>query len=299
MRNRHRQARAAGVLHDEGSADVLDGPGRREAAIGWLGLTMSQKRPPASRNAVAVVGYSAAIVPTVSLLCPPRSAIPNFLSLAPVGTNVGTMGECAMSKRPSKSKSRSKALPALGFAGVSLSMAGGACASTSEASANTPPPSQSNELFLGEEELSDVSLATFYVFDKENAGTPPLAQQLRLAARGGCGGGCGCHGCGGGGCHMGCGGGCRCGGGIHMGCGGCHVACRGCRCGGFFFRGCGGCGGCGGCWGTCLVWTPLWPWSCWGESTPATEVSSGASEQSAPRAEVAVKGDGTNGIRTK
>jgi hypothetical protein len=195
-----------------------------------------------------------------------------------------------MAKRSSKRKRRSKALPALGFAGVSLSMASGACASISEASANTPPPSQGNELFLGEEELSDVSLATFYVFDKENAGAPPLAQQLRLA-RGGCGG-CGCHGggggCGGGGCHMGCGGGgCRCGGGIHVGCGGCHVACRGCRCGGFFFRGCGGCGcgGCGGCWGNCLVWTPLWPWSCWGQSTPPAEVSSIASEPSAQTAE--------------
>src|SRR5580704_19671641 len=112
---------------------------------------------------------------------------------------------CAMTKRSSKSKRRSKALPALGFAGVSLSMASGACASISEASANTRPPSQSNELFLGEEELSDVSLATFYVFDKENAGSPPLAQQLKLAAGkgggGGCGGGgCGGKGCGGGGC---------------------------------------------------------------------------------------------------
>ena len=82
-----------------------------------------------------------------------------------------------MSKRSSKRKRRSKALPALGFAGVSLSMASGACASTNEASANTRPPSQSNELFLGEEELSDVSLATFHVFDKEeNAGPPPLFQ---------------------------------------------------------------------------------------------------------------------------
>jgi len=35
-----------------------------------------------------------------------------------------------MSKRSSKSKRRSKALPALGFAGVSFSMASGACAST-------------------------------------------------------------------------------------------------------------------------------------------------------------------------
>jgi hypothetical protein len=71
---------------------------------------------------------------------------------------------------------------------------------TGEASANTPPPtsqSQSHEVFLGEEEISDVSLATFYVFDKENTGSPPAAQQLRLAA--GCRGygGCGCRACGG------------------------------------------------------------------------------------------------------
>jgi hypothetical protein len=29
----------------------------------------------------------------------------------------------------------------------------------------------SHQVFLGEEEISDVSLATFYVFDKENAGS--------------------------------------------------------------------------------------------------------------------------------
>jgi len=97
---------------------------------------------------------------------------------------------CAMPKRSSIGKRRSKALPALGFAGMSLSMASGACASTSEASANTSPPSQKHEIFLGEEEISDVSLATFYVFDKENAGPPPLFQKLRLAAGGGAG--CGC-----------------------------------------------------------------------------------------------------------
>ena len=97
---------------------------------------------------------------------------------------------CAMPKRSSIGKRRSKALPALGFAGMSLSMASGACAATSEASANTSPPSQKHEIFLGEEEISDVSLATFYVFDKENAGLPPLSQRLRLAA--GCGAGCGC-----------------------------------------------------------------------------------------------------------
>src|SRR6516164_5576026 len=127
-----------------------------------------------------------------------------------------------MSKRSPKTKSkrRSRALPALGFAGVSLSMASGACASIGEARANTSPISKSHsqQIFLGEEEISDVSLATFYVFDRENAG-PSQLKLARGCGGGGCGGhGCGgCHGCGGGGCHMGCGG-CRC--------GGCHVACH-------------------------------------------------------------------------
>jgi hypothetical protein len=131
-----------------------------------------------------------------------------------------------MSKRSSKSKRRSKALPALGFAGVSLSMASGACASTTGASANTPPTSQSqsHEIFLGDEEIFDSSLSTFFTFDKENAGQASLAQQLKLA-RGG--GGCGCGHGGGGGCGHG------------GGCGGCGHG-----------GGCGGCGhggGCGGC----------------------------------------------------
>ena len=100
-----------------------------------------------------------------------------------------------MPKRSSIGKRRSKALPALGFAGMSLSMASGVCASTSEASANTSPPSQKHEILLGEEEFSDISLAMFYVFDKENAGPPPLFQKLRLAAGGGAGCGCSCGAC--------------------------------------------------------------------------------------------------------
>ena len=193
-----------------------------------------------------------------------------------------------MLKRSSKRKRRGKTLPALGLAGVSLSMASGACASTGEASANTPPPLQNNEIFLGEEELSDVSLATFYVFDKEDAGARPLTQHQRLAF--GCGG-CRCGGCGGcGGRGFGCGGG---------GCGGLHVACAGwgggcrcsvgCRCGGFFFGGCVGCvacGGCGGCAGSCWIWAPPWGWvdSCWGSSAPPAGTSPVASEQTAAEA---------------
>jgi hypothetical protein len=67
-----------------------------------------------------------------------------------------------MSKRSSKkSKRRSKALPALGFAGVSLSMAGGATASTGDATTDLPATSQPHQLFLGEEEIFDSSLSTF------------------------------------------------------------------------------------------------------------------------------------------
>jgi hypothetical protein len=125
-----------------------------------------------------------------------------------------------MSKRTSKGKRRGKALSALGIAAVSLALASGASASTDEATTNIPSTSQrSHEIFLGEEEISDVSLATFYVFDKESAGAPPLAQKLRLAR---CGRGCGCA-CGRGGACGGCGGCAGCGGGganTNGGCGG-------------------------------------------------------------------------------
>jgi hypothetical protein len=118
---------------------------------------------------------------------------------------------CAMSKYSSKSKRRSTALSSLGIAGLSLALASGASASTSGASTNVPSTSQSHKIFLGEEEISDVSLATFYVFDKENAGPPPLAQKVRLArcARGyGCSNGSGgCGSCGHPSGNGGCGGG--------------------------------------------------------------------------------------------
>ena len=134
-------------------------------------------------------------------------------------------------KRVSMRKRRGKAMPVLGAAGL-LAFASGASAEA-PVDTSTPNPGVSHQVLLGEEEISDVSLATFYVFDKEDAGS--LKPGFQLARGGGCG--CG-HGCGGGG-------GCR-------GCGGCGRGCGGgCR-GGFGFGGCGGCGcaGCGlGWWG--------------------------------------------------
>jgi hypothetical protein len=113
-------------------------------------------------------------------------------------------------KQASKRKRRSKAVPVLGIAGVSLAAAGGASAATTgqvtdPLSQNTSPR---HEVFLGEEEISDVSLSTFYVFDKENTAKTQAGE--KVAWWGGCGRcrcGCGWRGCGGcGGC--GCGGCC-------------------------------------------------------------------------------------------
>jgi hypothetical protein len=132
----------------------------------------------------------------------------------------------------SKRNRRKEALPVVGVVGVSLSLAGGASAATAVPAADVPSwdTNPVREITLNEEEIADVSLGTFYVFDKENAGTPRLGERF---ARGGCGRGGGCG---------------RCGGGRGRGCGG-----RGCGCGG---GGCGGCGGgcgCCGSWGVCRV----------------------------------------------
>src|SRR5215470_15351537 len=120
--------------------------------------------------------------------------------------------EMARTKQVSKRNRRSKTVPVLGVAGLSLSLASGASASTGGPAADVAPQATSpnHELFLVDEEISDVSLSTFYVFDKENAAQPQLGQKVAWR-----------H--------------CRC----------------GCRCGWRRCWGCGGCG-CGGCgWGRC------------------------------------------------
>jgi hypothetical protein len=86
-------------------------------------------------------------------------------------------------KQPSKRKRGRRGVPALGAAGVSLVMAGGASANAPTANVpslrDTPPRPVAA---LDEEEIADVSLATFYIFDKENLSH--LGQGIRLAAKG-------------------------------------------------------------------------------------------------------------------
>jgi len=124
-------------------------------------------------------------------------------------------------KQSSKKRVRA-ALPALGAAGLTFSMVGGASAAAVPANdaTQTTNYTPNHQITLGEEEIADVSLATFYVFDKE--GTAAAKDGNIQLARG-----CGCRGCGGRGCR-----GCR-------GCGG-----RGCGCGVGF-------GGCCASWGSC------------------------------------------------
>ena len=87
-------------------------------------------------------------------------------------------------KRASKAERRIKAVPVLGAAGLSLTLASGAygASSTSAADVLSRSARVTHEISLREEEISEVSLATFHAFDKEShAGQ-------RLAC--GCGGGC-------------------------------------------------------------------------------------------------------------
>jgi hypothetical protein len=140
----------------------------------------------------------------------------------------------ARSTQASKQKGRRKTLPLVGAAGVSLAFAGGAYA-TAPTTEHAPPQdtTQRPVITLGEEEISDVNLGTFYAFDKENV---EFGDRVQLAQRG-------CRGC--------------------RGCGGCARACRGCGGCGCAVRsfGC-GCGGCG-CSTGCRIWTGwAWVWIC-------------------------------------
>jgi len=106
-------------------------------------------------------------------------------------------------KQASKRRSRAKTVTVLGVAGA-LSLAGGESRAAVSAAGNIPTENTVPLITLGEEEISDVSLSTFYVFDNENAAAHHGGLQLAKRTRG--------HG----------------GSAVHRGCGGCAVACGGC-----------------------------------------------------------------------
>ena len=101
----------------------------------------------------------------------------------------------SQTKDTAQRKRRSKAVPVLGAAaGLSLSLASSAPAAIGGVN---PDPANSSlvsqRMMLCEEQIADVSLATFHVFDKETADIHQPHARLAMGAGGcaGCGG-CGC-----------------------------------------------------------------------------------------------------------
>ncbi|WP_157088532.1 hypothetical protein, partial [Bradyrhizobium jicamae] len=98
-------------------------------------------------------------------------------------------------KQASKQKRTTKAaVTVLGATGLGFSLLGNTSASTMPAAdiAQSDNTSPNQRFVLSEEEMADVSLATFHLLDKESVGGG-----VQLAARG-CGRGCaarGCRGC--------------------------------------------------------------------------------------------------------
>ena len=110
-----------------------------------------------------------------------------------------------------KRLTKAASVSALGAAGLSLSLVGSASALATADLPQSLSTTSNQSLVLREEEITDVSLATFHVFDKENG--PRGFTQVAMGGGGcGCGGGRGCScayrsygGCRGGGCgHGGC-----------------------------------------------------------------------------------------------
>jgi hypothetical protein len=107
-------------------------------------------------------------------------------------------------KQALKQRRVTKAVPALGAAGLTFSLVASASAAVAPATdqSQTPNYSPNHQITLSDEEIADVSLATFYVFDKE--GTQAARTGVQVAWVGRCGGcracracrACRCGGCG-------------------------------------------------------------------------------------------------------
>jgi hypothetical protein len=109
-----------------------------------------------------------------------------------------SQGKRNSKRRNSKRKDRTKTLTALGVAGA-LSLAGNAAGAAVNPSGDTLTANTAVTLY--DEEVSDVSLSTFYVFDHENAGArgPSLRFAQRTRSRPRQGGASGAEDCAGGG----------------------------------------------------------------------------------------------------
>jgi hypothetical protein len=84
--------------------------------------------------------------------------------------------------KSSKGKGRKKAVLVLGAVGV-WSLAASAAANALTPIGDAPSPRPEPDITLNEEEVWDVSLGTFYVFDKEISGWARLGEQIAVRCR--------------------------------------------------------------------------------------------------------------------
>ncbi len=87
-------------------------------------------------------------------------------------------------KKSSKQTSRMKSVPVWGAAGLSLSLAGGAAATTGGPAADIPTDKKApnHEITLGEEEISDVSLRRFMSSTRRTPEPPSRASSWPTGA---------------------------------------------------------------------------------------------------------------------
>lgn len=96
--------------------------------------------------------------------------------------------------KSAKRKTRNKAKPVLGVAGMALSLLTGASAALAHPSLEESPGTRARAVALIEEEISDVTLATFHPVDREGQARVPR-RRLAMGAACGCAGCAGCGGC--------------------------------------------------------------------------------------------------------
>ena len=90
-------------------------------------------------------------------------------------------------KEATQRKRRTNVLPALGTAGLSFSLATGAPAAVGGVNPDPATSALVAEQVMDEEQISDVSLATFHVLDDEGGSTRRLRTQPTVVSQGACG----------------------------------------------------------------------------------------------------------------
>jgi len=95
-------------------------------------------------------------------------------------------------KEATRRKHRIKAMPTLGAVGLSLSLASGTSAAISGTSAaisgtNAPTSATAARQVMDEEQISDVSLATFHLFDNESVDPERSGTRRTMVSQGACG----------------------------------------------------------------------------------------------------------------